>query len=299
MQEGKTIKNTYMHIYIKKSEYYNSKNNNSNNNNDDDNDDDDDDDKKIFIHLLIYLCSFFFFCCLGAVLASSFWLANWTRLSWQDEQDPYNVYVYLSLAGGSLLSALCRSFLSFHGLINSSSNLHMEMLTSLLTAPIRFFDVNPAGRILNRFANDIGCMDEVLPYSLLETVHYFVLIISILVLVSVANFWVIGACVPFAFLSLYCSRRQIRTREIRRIEAITSSTVCAHVADTIRGITTVRVYKRQKEFLDSFYRFVISLFAIITSIRKYQPKSLMALDTLEFYQHFIKFLLCSLLKKLK
>ena len=111
MQEGKTIKNTYMHIYIKKSEYYNSKNNNSNNNNDDNNDDDDDDDdddKKIFIHLLIYLCSFFFFCCLGAVLASSFWLANWTRLSWQDQQDPYNAYVYISLAGGSLLSALCR-----------------------------------------------------------------------------------------------------------------------------------------------------------------------------------------------
>ena len=179
-----------------------------------------------------------------------------------------------------MLSALCRSFLSFHGLINSSSNLHMEMLTSLLTAPIRFFDVNPAGRILNRFANDIGCMDEVLPYSLLETVHYFVLIISILVLVSVANFWVIGACVPFAFLSLYCSRRQIRTREIRRIEAITSSTVWVHVADTIRGITTVRVYKRQKEFLDSFYRFVISLFVFISSIRKYQPKGLMEVDIL-------------------
>ena len=233
-------------------------------------------------YLFIYTFSFFsFFCCSGAVLASSFWLVNWTRLSWQDQQDPYNVYVYISLAGGSLLSALCRSFLSFHGLINSSSNLHMEMLTSLLTAPIRFFDVNPAGRILNRFANDIGCMDEVLPYSLLETVHYFVLIISILVLVSVANLWVIGACVPFAFLSLYCSRRQIKAaREIKRIEAITSSTVCAHVADTILGITTVRVYKRQKEFLDSFYRFVISLLVFISSIRKYQPKGLMEVDTL-------------------
>lgn len=224
----------------------------------------------------------------GAVLASSFWLANWTRLSWQDQQGSYNVYVYISLAGGSLLSALCRSFLSFYGLINSSSYLHMQMLTSLLTAPIRFFDVNPAGRILNRFAKDIGCMDEVLPYSLLETAQYIVFTISILVLVSVANFWVIGACVPFAFLSLYCFRRQIRAaREIKRIEAITSSTVCAHVADTVLGITTIRVYKREKEFLDCFYWFVISLFALISGIWKFQPKSLMERDTLEFFQHVI------------
>ena len=246
------------------------------------------------------LLFFVFSCCSGAVLASSFWLANWTRLSWQDQQDPYNVYVYISLAGGSFLSALCRSFLSFHGLINSSSNLHMEMLTSLLTAPIRFFDVNPAGRILNRFARDIGCMDEVLPNSLLETVQYIAITISILVLASVANFWVIGACVPFAFLSLYCFRRQIRAgREIKRIEAITSSTVCAHVADTIQGITTVRVYKRQKELLESFYRFVISLFAFISSTWKFQPKSLMERDTPEFFQHFIKLALCRLLNNLK
>ena len=220
--------------------------------------------KQLFrIFFIIYLL---FFCCLGAVLASSFWLANWTRQSWQNQQDSYNVYVYISLAAGSLLSALYRSFLSFHGLINSSSNLHMEMLTSLLTAPIRFFDVNPTGRILNRFAKDIGCMDEVLPYSLLETVQYIAFTISILVLVSVANFWVIGACVPFAFLSLYCFRRQIRAaREIKRIEAITSSTVCAHVTDTILGIITIRVYKRQKDFLDCFFRFVISLFVYIRS----------------------------------
>ena len=242
--------------------------------------------KQLFRILFYHLFIFLFFS--GAVLASSFWLANWTRLSWQDQQDSYNVHVYISLAAGSLLSALCRSFLSFHGLINSSSNLHLGMLTSLLTAPIRFFDVNPAGRILNRFAKDIGCMDEVLPYSLLETVQYIVFTISILVLVSVANFWVIGACVPFAFLSLYCFRRQIRAaREIKRIEAITSSTVCAHVTDTILGITTIRVYKRQKDFLDCFYRFVIALFVYFRRYWKRQSKSLMEQDTGEFFQHVI------------
>ena len=80
--------------------------NGHNNNNDDDDDDDDKNIYFLFIYLFIYV--FFFFCCSGVVVASSFWLANWTRLSWQDQQDPYNAYVYISLAGGSLLSALCR-----------------------------------------------------------------------------------------------------------------------------------------------------------------------------------------------
>ena len=207
------------------------------------------------------------------MLASSFWLAHWTKQPWTQQQDAYNVYIYVGLAGGCLISALCRSFLSFHGLINCSSSLHTAMLTSLLKAPVRFFDVNPTGRILNRFANDIGCMDEVLPYTLLESVQYIMFTISILVLVSVANVWVIGASVPFTALSLYLSRRYIRAaREIKRIEAITSSPVCSHVADTIQGITTIRVYQREEEFIERFYRFAIPLYVstyfLLVSINK-------------------------------
>lgn len=191
------------------------------------------------------------------MLASSFWLAHWTKLSWADQQNAYNAYVYIGLAGGCFISALARSFLSFHGLIKSSSNLHAAMLTSLLKAPVSFFDVNPTGRILNRFAKDVGCMDEVLPYTLVESVQYIMFTTSILVLVSVANAWVIAASVPFTVLSLYVSRYQIRAaREIKRIEAITSSPVCAHVTDTIQGITTVRVYNRGGVFMDRFYKFV-------------------------------------------
>ncbi len=200
-----------------------------------------------------------FFFSTGTVLASSFWLAHWTKLTWIDQQDPHYAYVYIGLAAGSLISALGRSCLCFQVLINCSSKLHKAMLTSVLKSPVRFFDVNPAGRILNRFAMDIGYMDEVLPYTLLQTVQYIMFTVSILVLASVANVWVLGACVPFTILSLYLSSRYIRAaREMKRMEAITCSLVCTHVTDSIHGITTIRVYKRQEEFIERFYRFDIS-----------------------------------------
>lgn len=207
----------------------------------------------------------FFFLFTGALLTSSFWLARWTNLSWRDQQDPLNAYVYVALAVTCFVSALCRSFLSIHGFIHCSSELHGAMTTALLKAPVRFFDINPAGRILNRFAKDVGCMDEVLPYALLEAVQFVMFTISILVLISIANFWVIGASVPFTILSLYFCRRQIRAaREIKRIEAITCSPVCAHVADTIQGVTTVRVFKRQEQFIERLYRFEIIIFIRVT-----------------------------------
>ncbi|CAH3153888.1 unnamed protein product [Pocillopora meandrina] len=175
----------------------------------------------------------------GAVLASSLWLAYWTKQSWEDQQKAENAYVYICQESGCFIFASMRSFLSFYGMIKSSSGLHAAMLTSLLKTPVSFFDVNPAGRILNRFAKDVGCMDEVLPYVLSESVQYAMFTISILVLISVVNVWIIGASVPFTVLSLYVSKRYIITaREIKRIEAITSIYIVFRLSSSYNFVST-------------------------------------------------------------
>jgi ATP-binding cassette subfamily C (CFTR/MRP) protein 4 len=33
---------------------------------------------------------------------------------------------------------------------------------------MRFFDTNPAGRIMNRFSKDLGMVDEMLPSTMLD-----------------------------------------------------------------------------------------------------------------------------------
>lgn len=85
-----------------------------------------------------------------------------------DWNTDFCLYIY---AGGLLLLfivALARSMLFYKLAMISSQKLHDTMFTSVLAAPMRFFDTNPSGRILNRFSKDIGAVDELLPKVILD-----------------------------------------------------------------------------------------------------------------------------------
>lgn len=47
------------------------------------------------------------------------------------------------------------------------------------------------GRILNRFSKDVGTIDELLPDTLVDSVHMTGLIIGIMVQVLLVNWWIV------------------------------------------------------------------------------------------------------------
>lgn len=78
------------------------------------------------------------------------------------------LYIYGSLILAVVVVTLSRGFIFFIVCMRASKKLHDKSFLSLLHSPMRFFDLNPSGRILNRFSKDMGAVDELLPKAIIE-----------------------------------------------------------------------------------------------------------------------------------
>lgn len=63
---------------------------------------------------------------------------------------------------------LCRSFSFFRMCLRISINLHDMIFRGISRAKMIFFNNNPSGRILNRFARDINNIDSLLPNIMVD-----------------------------------------------------------------------------------------------------------------------------------
>lgn len=77
--------------------------------------------------------------------------------------NDFFVLVYSILIGAMFITALIRTMSFFTICMRTSVNLHNSIFGRILRTPISHFDLNPSGRILNRFSKDTGIVDENLP----------------------------------------------------------------------------------------------------------------------------------------
>ena len=129
------------------------------------------------------------------------WLSFPTTLHSDEQMDRTNVGIYASCVAAAVLLTTC-AYAFFLVVLKSSENLHNDMVTAILKAPVLLFDSNPIGRILNRFSKDIGCMDEVLPKTFLFAVqiHVVLFVLTAALLPLFANALLAAVVVPIILL---------------------------------------------------------------------------------------------------
>lgn len=198
------------------------------------------------------------------------------------------IYIYTAIILTSIILVTFRSILFLKIAMKSAENLHNSMFKSLIRAPMRFFDVNPSGRILNRFSRDTGAVDDLLPRIMLESIQVLVYIskfltlltpfqvllvmTGILVMVLVANYYMIVAIV---FLIVALSKlRSIyiaTAKNVKHLEGIgtlivydkknnaksvvaAKSPVFSHFNASLHGLVTIRASKAEKKLKWQFDR---------------------------------------------
>ncbi|XP_044268658.1 ATP-binding cassette sub-family C member 4-like [Tribolium madens] len=176
-----------------------------------------------------------------------------------DNQEIYliktevSMYIYAAIIVVAILFTLIRSFTFFKMAMTASKNLHGKMFHALLQAPMRFFDTNPSGRVLNRFSKDMGAIDEFLPRVLIEAIQILLVMSGILVMVTIANYYMVIAMVIIGLLFLKVRSWYVATaKDVKHLEGITKSNVYSHLNSSFNGITTIRASEAQimlsKEF---------------------------------------------------
>lgn len=75
---------------------------------------------------------------------------------------------YTCIIALCIVCYLSRSFLFFRMCLQASINLHGMIFRGVTRAKMIFFNQNPSGRVLNRFARDINNVDSSLPIIMLD-----------------------------------------------------------------------------------------------------------------------------------
>ncbi len=100
-----------------------------------------------------------------------------------EEDNRYNLMIYAVLILSLVVATGIQTVQYYVCCMTASRTLHNRMFDKILRAPTRFFDLNPTGRILNRFSKDTGSMDELLPSSMLDVKWLFLNIMCVFLLV--------------------------------------------------------------------------------------------------------------------
>merc|ERR1719376_296561 len=166
---------------------------------------------------------------------------------------------YLNLYIGVCLSAcifmILRFVFQFCYCVRAGIRLHDRMFKSILHTTVRFFDVNPVGRILNRFSKDLGLIDELMPGFFMDFIYLFVYTWIVLTVACLVNPLVIIPILPivvcFTILRQYYVRR---SRDIKRLEGNNRSPIFSHLSNTLEGLTTVRAFNMQENFENKFHQ---------------------------------------------
>ncbi|CAF3905522.1 unnamed protein product [Rotaria sp. Silwood1] len=151
----------------------------------------------------------------------------------------------------------------------ASRKLHCIILIGILHAPVTFFDTTPVGRIINRFAQDIESVDSMLPQAFSISLNTLIGVVTTLIILFYGT-WV--AIVEFMLLAIIFVSMQVElfllkipnifililkrvyissSRQLRRLDSVSRSSIFTNFTETIQGLRSIRAYHAEKRFIDS------------------------------------------------
>lgn len=194
---------------------------------------------------------------IGEILydGTNFWLGLQSReTDTKGLYQPKVIYIYLGMAVGTLIALLVRGIFFYYHTLNGANHLHNQMLTGLLHTPIRFYESNPSGRILNRVSKDQQVVDEILPFTIFEAAQLLLMAAGAVIITCIINWWSIFLVISIVSLLYILYRYYMKLNyQLKRLEGVTRSPVYTHFSASLNGLTTIRSFKVENDWIEMFF----------------------------------------------
>lgn len=192
----------------------------------------------------------------GGTFASSIWISFWSSdAAYQrNSQDFY-------IAGYGIIALLVGFFVFFrsYGMalfgVKAASTMHSNLVTSILRAPMSFFDTTPTGRILSRFSKDIHTIDHELTdyFDFVLSICLQLILVFLTIIVVTPWFGIVLVPLIILYFRIMDHFRNV-SRETKRLESLTRTPVYNHFSETLGGLSTIRAYGERANFVSDFER---------------------------------------------
>jgi ABC-type multidrug transport system fused ATPase/permease subunit len=194
-------------------------------------------------------------------VGQNFWMTRWAV------QDPEFIVGYDDTWSQNEVLAWFLGVYCIAAFINSTSNnvrrliitliglrtsrkLHRNLLIHIMKAPVKFFDVTPVGRIVNRFTSDVGSIDQSVIQQWAGLSDQLMTTIVGLAISSLATPFIWAAVVPVFYVFWNIQNMYRKTaRELKRLSSIARSPIFAHFNETITSLTTVRAFEQEERLI--------------------------------------------------
>ncbi|KIW11357.1 hypothetical protein PV08_10657 [Exophiala spinifera] len=154
------------------------------------------------------------------------------------------------VAAASLVLAAYQIFLDMQP--RSASNLHWNLLVTVLNAPLAFFTRTDMGSIINRFSQDMALVDNDLPFAYADTVISLAgCLMGLGILVASGSAYFVPV-IPALLAALYTLQKYyLRTsRQIRLLDLEEKAPLYTWFGETSSGLATIRAFSWSEKFSD-------------------------------------------------
>ncbi|XP_018335877.1 multidrug resistance-associated protein 1-like isoform X2 [Agrilus planipennis] len=159
--------------------------------------------------------------------------------------------IYGVLGLGQAVSVFVSSIVLYLGTLNGANILHNVLLFNTIRGSSNlFFDITPAGRIMNTFSKDVDALDSVLPENMKSLLTTSLSVLATLFVISFNTPIFIICAIPLGIIYYIVQRLYIASsRQLKRLQSMSRAPIYSHFSESLAGTSSIRAYGLEDKFI--------------------------------------------------